>query len=196
MKILAFLFFTNFCFSQIIEIKEITSYTKEAIEATNRHRASLGLKELEEDPILDSACKHHAYYLAYSILYEKDGGGHIETIDIPNFEEKLSTRDRIGHDANEIQAVFITSSKKQTKNIYELFESSYGYRSFEEFYIGSYKQSTAHYKIIINKKDVLIGSFTLLVKAKTKFSDEIESYLITVTDSRPIIYEISRGIYR
>ena len=196
MKILSFLFFTNFCFSQIIEIKEITSYTKEAIEATNRHRTSLGLKELEEDPILDSACKHHAYYLAYSILYEKNGGGHIETIDIPNFEEKLSTRDRIGHDANEIQAVFITSNEDQTKNIYQLFKSSYGFKSFDEFYIESYKKSPEHYKIIINQEDVLIGSFTLLIKAKTKFRPELRSYLITVTDSRPMIYEISRGIYR
>ena len=113
LKTVLFLLLSNVCFGQIIEIIEMPQYTKESAEATNKLRTSLGLNELKDDAVLDSAAKHHAYYLAYSFLYAIDGGNHYETIDIPNFQEKLNPEDRAKRDVNEIQCSYMTGRTKK-----------------------------------------------------------------------------------
>ena len=191
LKTLFFLILSNVCFGQIIEIIEMPQYTKESIDATNKLRTSLGLNELKDDAVLDSAAKHHAYYLAYSLLYASWGGSHYETIDIPNFKEKLNPEDRAGRDVNEIQYSYMTGCHKKDsiKGTLDIFKSSSymkGYFTFSDAFIGNYKKSAPHYKIITKEGVDIFGTFTLLMKIKTPEFPRPCIYMITVTDSRPL----------
>jgi len=196
LKTLFFLILSNVCFGQIIEIIEMPQYTKESAEATNKLRISLGLNELKDDATLDSAAKHHAYYVVYSFLYTPHGGNHFETIDIPNFQEKLRPRDRAGNDVNEIQFASFTGNSKTDLNesSINMFAKSHymeGYSSFGEAYIGNYKTSPAHYRIMTKKGIDLFGTFTLIAKIKTSEYEMPIILIVTVTDSRPIEYKMS-----
>lgn len=211
-----FIILSNVSFGQIIKIQENPQYDTQAIEAVNKLRDSLGLKQLKRDAGLDSAAKHHAYYLAYAFAQihnldiidskgkrrSNDSIGHREILDIPNFEEKVEVEDRTIHRANEILFYCIYPVNTENFNIPSLMEQilneEYG-GSFQKMYISIYKESKPHYSIITQRDKVdLIGTCTLLVIAKSKFYKELRLFIINVTNTRPekyIIEEMKEGTY-
>lgn len=211
-----FLILSSVSFGQIIEIQQNSQYDIQAIEAINKLRDSLGLKQLKRDAKLDSAAKHHAYYLAYALMqinnfYITDSTGktrtndsikHREILDIPNFEEKVEVKDRTINRANEILFTCHYNIPKNTtnyKNIPSFMEKILNEEyngNFQKMYISVYKSSKAHYSIITQKDKVdLIGSYTLLIVAKSKFYKEPRLFIINVTNTRPEKYTIEQGTF-
>lgn len=198
LKTLALIFLSNICFGQILEIKEMPEYDKQSMDSLNKYRVSLGLKELKIDTAMVSAAKHHAYYLAYTYT---ENASHFETIDVPNFKEKLEADDRVGHRTNEILFSNLYGiSRDTTKGTVQSFNDKIlkeGYKNPGNYYLAIYKDSPSHHKIMIKSDADLIGSYTLLLRIKYDYKGKkIQALvIINVTEIRPSVYTIGYGSY-
>ena len=179
----------SFTYGQIFKIKEMPEYNLSAINAVNKLRDSLKLSVLEEDSILVSTAKHHAYYLVYGLSYDKYMMGHGEDIDIPNFEE-IPKAVRLIYAKDEIQSYYGISFKLRdtVKDIVKEADKNIlkddGCNNFGEFYVKEYKESESHYRIMITKDRTRIGTFSLLVYLKSDNEEFPMLYLVSVTNTK------------
>ncbi|MGQ9846926.1 MAG: hypothetical protein ACUVQP_05405 [Bacteroidales bacterium] len=185
LKTLILIILPNLFFGQvakILEIREMPEYDKEAFIATNKLRSSLGLKTQTRKSYLDSAARHHAYYTAYCLAYDKFTA-HEETFNIPNFKEKkLSERAHSGNVA-EIMMRFwgeIEDPEEDIETEFNRILEEENFKTFGDFYLESYKKSPAHYNEIIKSENYLTGISTLLVSIQKK-GKKPYVYMITVT---------------
>ena len=176
--------------SQVLYIKEIPDVNLSIMKGINKERNSLGLKPLKESAEMDSAAKHHAYYIAYDLMFREDPD-HDEIDDIPNFVEKKEIEERGAK--GEILAyssLGITERESRNKTYEEIEQDQTSQWSFyfdgedqPTSIITSYKESAPHYKIIKhNIGEGYYGSFSLLVIMKTPFHPIPYFRLINVID--------------
>jgi len=174
--------------SQILYIKEVPDINSKIMKGINKMRDSLGLKPLKESTEMDSAAKHHAYYVAYDLMYRKYPK-HDEIDDIPNFTEKLKIKDR--GEKGEIMAYPGISFKEidlesktydqivdkcilDSKNYFQIYDLS-------QEVIDLYRESKPHYEIIKDEiGEGYYGSFTMFVLVKTPFYKTPMFYTINV----------------
>lgn len=191
MKIILTIFFISYTsiFGQIFKIQEMPEYNISAINTVNKLRDSLKLSILEEDSLLVSTAKHHAYYLVYGLSYNKYMMGHNENIDIPNFEE-IPKAIRLNYAKDEIQSYYGISFKLRdtVKDIVKYADKNIlkddGCNNFGEFYVKNYKESESHYKIMLAKDRTRIGTFSLLVYLKSEDEELPMLYLVSVTNTK------------
>jgi len=137
---------------------------------------SANINALVKTPHLDSAASHHAQYLLIDFLekYPLIKISHEETVDYPDFEEKLHPHDRTGfaNQTQEICNIYNTKKiifKRKSEMDFLIKTGHVGsYKSIffpnyaENLIFECYKKSSAHWEIIQDPNLVFVGSSNIV----------------------------------